>query len=218
MTYLHAIESVGGIPSLIHLTADIEVLRAHYERCDGILFAGGDDVDPSRYGEEPHPHLHKTRPLQDMVELTLAGWARTDEMPLFGVCRGIQLLNVAFGGTLYQDIPSQVEGSFDHGESDKRKEWTYLAHDITIDEHSWLAEQLGATSVAVNTLHHQAIKDIAPGLRIVARASDGVIEAAEGVGRQFVAAVQCHPETLWESADSRWQRVFAAFVRRCQQQ
>lgn len=215
LSYLRAVEAGGGIPLLIHLTSDQEVLRTLYSLCDGLLFAGGNDVEPSRYGAAAHPALEAISPQQDEVELTLAAWARADNKPLLGICRGLQLLNVAFGGSLYQDINSEVGDSFDHRDSSTRQDWTHLAHSISIDADSWLAEHLGTTEIGVNTLHHQSINEVAPGLRVVARALDGVVEAAEGTGEQFVAAVQCHPEMLWETTDPRWQRFFAAFVRRC---
>ena len=215
VSYLRAVEAAGGIPSLVHLSEDQEVLRAHYERCDGVLFAGGDDVDPARYGEARHPLLGETSPLQDAVELALAAWARADAKPVLGVCRGLQLLNVAWGGTLFQDIPSQCPDTLNHRASELNQQWTLLAHSIAIEPDSWLAGQLDADTTEVNTLHHQAIKDLAPGFRVTARARDGMIEAIERTSDQFVAAVQCHPEELWEHASPRWQRFFEGFVQRC---
>ena len=214
-TYLRAIEAAGGIPALIHLTDNQEVLRAHYDRCDGILFAGGDDIDPARYGEPPQPGLGTTVPMQDAVELTLAAWAREDATPVLGVCRGLQLLNVAFGGTLYQDLPSQRSDALDHRASQKQERWTLLAHPIAIATDSWLAARLDCDTIAVNTLHHQAVKELAPGLRATAQAPDGIVEAIEGETGQFVVAVQCHPETLWEDTEPRWARLFADFVEQC---
>jgi putative glutamine amidotransferase len=211
-SYLAAIEAAGGIPMIIHLTRDAEVLAALYSRCDGILFVGGDDVDPAHYGAAPHPHLGVVEPLRDEVELALARRAAAEALPTLGICRGIQLLNVALGGTLYQDIPSELAGAADHRESALRGERAYLAHSIAIEPDSWLAAQLGATETLVNTLHHQALRDVAPGLRVVARAPDGVIEAVEGAGPGFLAAVQCHPENLWPEADRRWAQFFATFV------
>jgi putative glutamine amidotransferase len=214
-SYLRAIEAAGGVPALIHLSDDQEVLRAHYERCDGLLFAGGDDIDPPCYGEGRHAHLGEVSPAQDRLELTLVAWARADALPLLGVCRGHQLLNVAFCGTLYQDIPSQLPAALDHRASDRERCWTLLAHQLTLAPDSWLAEMLDADTVPANTLHHQAVKELAPGLRVTGRAPDGVIEALEGTGGQFVVGVQCHPEELWERAEPRWARLFAGFVARC---
>jgi putative glutamine amidotransferase len=212
ISYLRAVEAAGGIPALIHLTRDAEVLDAHFTRCDALLLAGGEDVDPSFYGVEPHPKLGRPNPFQDEVEIALARRALAEGMPILGVCRGQQLLNVAMGGTLYQDIASEMPGAIDHEQSAQHRDMAYLAHPIALELDSWLAGRLDADELVVNTLHHQALRDVAPGLRVVARAPDGVVEAVEGTGTNLVVAVQCHPEELWEQADARWARVFAGFV------
>jgi putative glutamine amidotransferase len=217
ISYLRALEAAGGIPLLIHLTRDAEVLDAHYRRCDALLFAGGEDVSPSFYGAAPHPRLGATNPAQDEVELALARRAAADGKPILGICRGVQLVNVALGGTLYQDIPAELPGALDHAESTERRDMSHLAHPLALDEDSWLAERLGARELPVNTLHHQALRDVAPGLRAVGRAPDGVVEAVEGTGSGFVLGVQCHPEELWERADPRWARVFEGFVEAARQ-
>src|SRR5690242_8669213 len=166
ISYLRALEAAGGIPALIHLTHDEEVIDAHYARCDAILFAGGEDVGPAHYGAAPHPKLGPTNPGQDELEIALARRAVADRKPVLGICRGIQLLNVALGGTLYQDIPSEVAGALDHSESTARRDMSHLAHPIALAEDSWLAGRLDASDLIVNTLHHQALRDIAPGLRV----------------------------------------------------
>jgi putative glutamine amidotransferase len=212
VSYLRAVEAAGGIPLLIHLTRDAEVLDTHYQRCDALLLAGGEDVHPARYGAAPHSKLGKTNPAQDEVELALARRAAADGKPILGICRGMQLLNVALGGTLYQDIPSELGGALDHEESTGRRDMSYLAHPIELAADSWLAERLGAAEVVVNTLHHQALRDVGRGLRVVGRAPDGVVEAVEGTGSGLLVGVQCHPEELWERADTRWARLFEGFV------
>jgi len=210
--YLRAIEAGGGIPLVIHLTRDAAVIQTHYTRCDGLLFAGGGDVDPAIFGHAPHPQLGTVEPLRDEVELALARRAIDDRKPVLGICRGIQLLNVALGGTLYQDIPSELPEASDHYASAKEFGRAHLAHPITLEPGSWLAARLGTLALPVNTFHHQALRDIAPGLHVTGCAPDGVVEAVEGVGPGFVIGVQCHPEDLWESADTRWARLFAGFV------
>jgi putative glutamine amidotransferase len=216
--YLLAVEAGGGIPLLIHLTRDAAVVQAHYQRCDGLLFAGGGDIDPAIFGQEPHAKLGPIEPLRDEVELALARRAIEDAKPVLGICRGIQLLNVALGGTLYQDIPSELPGALDHYASSKAPDGrAYLAHPIALEPGSWLAVHLKADELPGNTFHHQALRDIAPGLRVTGRAPDGVIEAIEGAGPGFVIGVQCHPEELWESADPRWVRLFAGFVEAARQ-
>jgi putative glutamine amidotransferase len=214
-TYLQAIEAAGGAPLLIHLTDNLDVVRALYNLCDGILLPGGDDVDPAYFGEEPHEHLGDVDRQRDEVEIALARWTREDSKPLMGICRGIQVINVAFGGSLYQDIPSQLPESSDHRANTRVQQWDLLTHSIALEPNSWLAERLSADEVMGNTMHHQSVKDVAPGMRVVGRAPDGVVEAMEGTGEQFVVAVQCHPEHLWPSSETRWLRVFEGFVAAC---
>lgn len=211
-TYLRAIEAAGGIPLLIHLTDNLEVVRSLYDRCDAILLPGGGDVDPTHYGEEHHPELGDVDPQRDHVEIQLARWSREDTRPLMGICRGLQVINVAFGGSLYQDIPAQLPDSLDHRANTKTRQWTQLIHGVRLDPNSWLAEHLATDDLMGNTMHHQAAKAIAPGLRVVGRAPDGVVEALESTGDQLVVAVQCHPEHLWYSSEPRWKRMFEGFV------
>lgn len=214
-TYLRAIEAAGGVPLLIHLTDNEPVVRALYELCDGILLPGGDDIDPAHFNEERHPELGSVDAQRDTVELSLARWTRADNKPLMGICRGLQVLNVAFGGSLYQDIPSQLPTPLDHRANTHVRQWDLLTHGVTLEPDSWLAEQLATDEIQSNTMHHQAVKDLAPNMRVVGRAPDGVIEAMEGTGKQFVVALQCHPEHLWPAAEPRWLRVFAGFVAAC---
>src|SRR5215213_7521167 len=141
--YLLAVEAAGGIPLLIHLTRDAAVLQAHYQRCDGLLFAGGGDVDPAIFGQLPHPQLGTIEPLRDEVELVLARRAIDDRKPVLGICRGIQLLNVALGGTLYQDIASELPGASYHYASSPVPGRAHLAHSIALEPGSWLAARLG---------------------------------------------------------------------------
>ncbi|GAB4209410.1 MAG: gamma-glutamyl-gamma-aminobutyrate hydrolase family protein [Roseiflexaceae bacterium] len=211
-SYLHAVEAAGGVPLLLNLTRDSAALDALYRLCDGLLFAGGVDLSPDCYGAAPHPKLGPTDPLQDAVELGLARRAWAERRPILGICRGMQLLNVALGGTLYQDIASELPGALNHLESFERGGMGHLAHPLVLEPDSWLAGWLDAAELPVNTVHHQGLRVVAAGLRVVGRAPDGLPEAVEGNGPGFLAAVQCHPEELCEAADRRWERVFAAFV------
>jgi putative glutamine amidotransferase len=211
-SYARALEAAGAIPLLIYLTEDAEVLDRLYALSAGLVFIGGEDVDPKHFGAERHPQLGTVVPLRDQVELALARRAAADRKPMLGICRGVQLLNVALGGTLYQDIPAELPGTADHYGSRGLPHGADTIHPIAIEPDSWLAERLGADALAVNSYHHQSLKDIAPGLRVTGRAPDGVIEAVEGAGPGFILGVQCHPEEMWDSAEPRWARVFAGFV------
>ncbi|NTU81047.1 MAG: gamma-glutamyl-gamma-aminobutyrate hydrolase family protein [Chloroflexales bacterium] len=213
--YLQALEAGGAVPLLIHLSDDLEVARALYERCDGVLLPGGVDIDPAYFAEERHPRLGEVDAQRDTVEVALSRWSREDKKPLMGICRGIQVLNVAFGGSLWQDLPSQLPEALDHQHNTKLEIYDVEGHRLALEADSWLAGRLDADEVLANTMHHQAVKDVAPGLRVVGRAPDGVIEALEGTGDHFVVAVQCHPEHLWRQAEPRWLRFFEGFAVVC---
>jgi putative glutamine amidotransferase len=214
-TYTDAIVAAGGVPLIIPVVEDQDVLRALYERIDGLLISGGGDIDPRHYGEAPLPALGPTDPLRDNVELPLARWAVADGKPVLGICRGVQVLNVVMGGSLYQDIPSQIKTHLIHDSSFTRQDWTYMAHDLNLAPDSKLAQCFGTTSFPTNSLHHQSLKTIAPGLHAVGWAPDGVVEAVEGNNGHFLIGVQCHPEALQGAADPRWQALFAQFVESC---
>ena len=215
-TYTDAIVAAGGVPLIIPVIDDPEVLRALYDRVDGILISGGGDIDPGKYGEAALPGLGPIDPARDAIELPLARWAVEDGKPLLGICRGSQVINVALGGSLYQDIPSQIHTSLVHDSSFTRQDWSYMAHDLRLDPDSKLARVFGTTSFYTNSLHHQSLKAIAPGLRAVGWAPDGVVEAIEGDNGHFLIGVQCHPEALQGGADVRWQVLFRQFVESCQ--
>lgn len=214
-TYIDAVVAAGGAPFLIPLIEDESVLRALYDRLDGLLLAGGHDIEPRLYGEEPLPELGTVDTLRDRVEVPLARWAVEDGKPLLGICRGAQVLNVVMGGTLYQDIPSQLGSPIVHDGSYRHENWAHLEHPIRLTPGSHLARVLGETELPTNSLHHQSIKAVAPGLRAVGWAPDGVVEAVEGINGHFLMGVQCHPEALQGEADPRWQGMFRAFVDRC---
>jgi putative glutamine amidotransferase len=211
--YGRAVAAVGGAPLLIPPLAQEDILGASYERLDGLLLSGGGDIAPQFYGEETHPTTSEIDIDRDNAEFWLVRRALEDGKPLLGICRGIQVLNVVLGGTLYQDIASQIGNSIDHTITKRAdSEWRYMAHDISLEPSSQLARILEATSLPTNSAHHQSIKDLAPGLRITGCSPDGVIEAVEVADGGFVLAVQSHPEALWAAAESRWQAMFAAFV------
>lgn len=191
--YVEAIELAGGIPLLLPVIADEEAIREQVARVDGVLLSGGYDVDPLRFGEEPLPQLGFVFGEVDDHQLQLAKVARQLGKPLLGICRGLQVLNIAFGGTVYQDLGVQFPGALQHNQKAKR----YMpSHTVDVVAGSRLAAALGQTEVAANSFHHQAIKDIASGFRVNARAKDGVIEGMEAEDGAFTVAVQWHPEMM----------------------
>jgi len=212
-SYVRALVAAGCAPVLIPLIDDQDRLRAIYERLDGIVFPGGADVAPQEYGEEPIDNLNVIEAPRDRTELTLARWAYEDNLPTLGICRGQQLLNVALGGSLYQDLlhqgVTQVEHSEAHGQGRAG-----LIHRVRLDPESRLAQLIDETSIDVNSLHHQAVKKIAAPLTITGKSDDGVIEAIESPERRFFIAVQWHPE---EIDDLPWvRRLFSGFARAAQ--
>lgn len=204
-----AVEAAGGLPVLIPAKVSMETLRAIYERLDGVLLPGGGDVDPSEYQAERHPTTGNIDHDRDRTEIALTRWAWEDSLPAFGICRGIQVMNVALGGSLIQDVPSLVAQPLRH-DLDPGETRSRILHDVTLAEDSRLAQIIGQAQVPVNSIHHQAIETPAPVLRVVGHAPDGVIEAVEVAEKPFFAAVQWHPEDMID--DERMLRVFRAFV------
>ena len=198
------------MPVPIPITDRESTLRTLYGLVDGLLLAGGVDVDPAQFGEEPHAALGKVDAARDRLELTLTRWALADGRPILGICRGIQTLNVACGGSLWQDIGSQVAGALEHKHQPGHS-YQHLAHWVTIEPGSRLGALVGVEEVEVNSLHHQAAREPGRGLRAVAWAPDGVIEGLEGTGEAWVVGVQWHPE--WLLDDGRMFRLVEAFVR-----
>lgn len=216
VTYLDAVLTAGGLPVIVPLNVAGADLRALYAHLDGILLTGGGDVDPAVFGESPHPRLGTVDADRDQSELALARLTAEDGKPLLGVCRGAQVLNVALGGTLYQDLPSQYgEGLLRHAHPVQEFPRHHLAHPVQVAEASLLAQVLGRPSARVNSRHHQAIRDVAPGLAVVARAPDGVIEAVERPGHPFALAVQWHPENLQDQPEMK--ALFVRFVDACRE-
>jgi putative glutamine amidotransferase len=211
--YVHVLVSVGAVPWIVPLLDDEATLRSVYEQVDGVFLPGGVDMDPASYGEARTPGAGRVDPDRDRTELTLVRWAAADRKPVLGVCRGVQVINVAFGGTLYQDIAAQREGSIKHDYFPHGGRYTrdQLVHDVHLVEGTQLAAALGATQLAVNSMHHQGIKELAPGLVVSALAPDGLIEGVEAASGQFLIGVQWHPESLVD-ADPRMRRLFATFI------
>lgn len=208
--YIKRLETAGAAPIIVPLLHNSAALRAIFDTLDGLFLAGGNDMDPATYGEAPHAALGSLNRDRDRVEMTLTRWALEDDLPVLAVCRGIQVLNVSAGGTLYQDIATQVRGAMQH-QYHQLQPRNYRAHSVAVDPDSRLFQFVGAEAVQVNSLHHQAVKDVASGFRVSARAQDGIIESIERRNGHFAVGVQWHPEALAEE-DAAMQAIFDGFV------
>lgn len=207
--YVRSVEQAGGLPLVLApgRPGDAPELL---ERLDGLLLSGGADVDPALYGEPPHPRLGRVIRERDEFELALAREAFRRDVPILAICRGHQVLNVAMGGTLIQDIPSEVAGGGDH---DPRRERWERAHDVQILPGTRLHEIFDRDTVSVNSFHHQAVERLGRDLVVSARsAGDRIIEGIEAPGRRFVIGVQWHPEAFWDHEESGFRPLFDAFV------
>ncbi|HEX9097510.1 MAG TPA: gamma-glutamyl-gamma-aminobutyrate hydrolase family protein [Candidatus Dormibacteraeota bacterium] len=209
-SYVRALSAAGCAPVLIPLLEDEDRLRSIYERLDGIVFPGGADVAPREFGEELIDGANVVvQADRDRMEIRLARWAFDDDLAVLGICRGQQVLNVALGGSLYQDLRYQGVTTVEHSDVDGRAR-NALLHRVRLDPGSRLAQLIDETDIEVNSLHHQAVKAIAPPLRVTGKSEDGVIESMESDERRFLIAVQWHPE---EIDDLPWvQRLFAGFA------
>jgi putative glutamine amidotransferase len=211
--YFHAATAVGGVPWMIPLVDDdLDTLREIYDRLDGVLIPGGVDIDPVNFGEPMRAECGVVDPARDLVELQLARWAAVDGKPILGLCRGLQVINVALGGTLYQDIRAERPGALKHDcfptEGYRRD---YRAHDVALSDGSRLRDAFAMPCIAVNSMHHQGIKDLAPPLLASGVAPDGLIEGIESSNGHFLVGVQWHPE-VYESSDAPTRRLFANFI------
>ena len=195
-SYTDAVTAGGGLPLILPETCPEDAER-YVSLVDGLLVPGGGDVSPLLYGQEPCPKVSSFRRESDLFELAVIRAAIRRGIPIFGICRGIQVINVAMGGTLIQDIPSQVPGSICHRQTTRRWE---LAHSVQAEPGSLLEQVTGMRRLEVNTFHHQAIDQPAPGLIVTAHAPDGVIEAVESADRK-IFAVQWHPENLFSRGE-----------------
>jgi len=208
--YITALEAAGAAPILLPLALGEDTLRSLYERLDGLFLAGGGDLNPACYSRNKDTKTEGIDTLRDEAELLLTRWALDDEKPLFGVCRGIQTLNVAAGGTLIQDVGDYVPNAIRH-QYYPEKPRDFVAHDVATLTGTRLASILGSDA-RVNSFHHQAIEQTASGFQVSAVAPDGVIEAIERPGNQFAVGVQWHPESLIKF-DPAMLALFEAFVR-----
>jgi putative glutamine amidotransferase len=208
--YVRALEEAGLVPLVIPPLSDTTAALSILDAVSGLVLTGGEDVDPAHFGQAPHATTMFAPPARDATELALAAAAQHRQLPLLAICRGAQVLNVALGGTLVQDIPSQHAGALPHqgtGIRDQR------VHAISIERGTRLHAAVGAAALRCNSFHHQAVDSVAPGLVVVATAPDGVVEAIEPADSAWWAVgVQWHPEELTRTDDSWDRQLFAAFA------
>ena len=208
-SYTEVLISAGAVPLLVPLNLLPESYPDLLTRLDGIIFTGGGDIDPQRFNGVPHEKVYDIDPQRDITEIGLFEQARRLNLPFMGICRGIQLVNVALGGSLYTHILDQLPGALQHSCYPANPP-DYLAHPVDVKPGSRLAQILGETHIQVNSLHHQGIQTTAPEAEAVAWSPDGLVEAIQVAGNPFGVAVQWHPEWLPEDPASR--ALFAAFL------
>jgi putative glutamine amidotransferase len=209
-TYVRTLENLGALPVMIPLNMSEATLYGMFARLDGLFLPGGEDIDPSNYGEDRHPLLGATDRERDRTELLLTRWAIEEGMPVLGVCRGVQMINVACGGTLIQDLHNEQPDLEKHDYFPPSYERYRISHGVSIVPDSHLAEAMGQVH-EVNSMHHQGIDQVGYGLRVVARAEDGLPEALEAPQLPFVVGVQWHPEEL-SKTDQMSANLFYNFV------
>lgn len=208
--YLSAVQQAGGVPVVLPPQLSAASLARLARGLDGVLLTGGGDIDPAVFGEAPHPTVYEVASSRDTLETAVVGIALERRLPILAICRGIQLLNVALGGTLFQDVGTDPGTELRHGQQEPRDQPT---HKVRVAAGSLLAETLGADELEVNSMHHQSVKALGKGLTAVAWAPDEIIEGIELDDRsRFVVGVQWHPEELVRHSEAA-RRLFAALVR-----
>jgi len=208
-TYINSVLMNGGVPYLIPVTDDVEVLRQIVAQLDGIIFTGGEDFAPAYYGKEEHEKLGEVNVTRDTYDLTLFKLATDRNIPTLGICRGLQLINVGMGGTLYQDLPAEKPSDINHRQ---QEEGTVPTHGVSVVEGSMMYQILGEKDIQVNTFHHQAIDKLAPGLKIVGWSNDSVPELIEAYPHRQIIGTQFHPEIFTANGDALMGKLFKFLV------
>ena len=197
--YVSAIEEAGGIPIIIPYSENEETLNAYVDLCDGFCFTGGVDIEPRRFGEDTKDTCGKIQLYRDKLELMIFDIIFKNKKPILGICRGAQLINVALGGTLYQDIPTELETNISHRQAESK----YChSHEINIHTGTPYYELVGNERILANSFHHQSVKTLGEGLKVMATADDSVIEAMYYEGDIYIRAYQWHPERLSHNDDN----------------
>jgi putative glutamine amidotransferase len=208
--YARSVVAAGGVPLILSPVLGPSYAARALDGVDGLLLTGGEDIDPAWYGADPSPQLYPPSRERDLFELAIFAAARQRELPILGICRGIQLVNVGLGGTLYQDLPSESPSAVDHNPPAER---TARSHAVLLQPGSRAAAALGATRLSVNSFHHQAIRDLAPGLVVSGTTEDGVIEVVESpADAPWLLAVQWHPEEMHADGRAPERGLFKALV------
>ncbi len=211
-TYREVLVASGAVPIVLPYDPEPEDVERVLSVCDGLLLTGGADIQPSLYGQAPSEHLGPLQPKRDELDSVLFRTAYDWDMPVFGICRGMQFINVSLGGTLYQDLPTQKPQSYDHV---MKSHYETPSHWVEILEETPLAEVVGQRTFPVNSIHHQAVHRLADGLAPMALSVDGLIEGVWDESRRFCMGVQWHPEFAWHE-EPRQQKIMRAFVEACE--
>lgn len=211
--YCEALMEAGAAPMLLPLSTNEDLINAYIDKCDGLMVTGGPDVDASYYGENNMTYNGELSPYRDTMELELINKAFEAKKPILGICRGMQVINVALGGTLYQDIHTQIKERPLIKHSQNAPRW-YETHKVNIKRDSFIGRCFNAETVPVNSFHHQAVKDIAPDFEPTAWSEDGIIEGIEYSKNTFIIGVQWHPEDLWKLSTAQHE-LFKQFVNLC---
>lgn len=211
-SYVEAVLRAGGAPVLLPPVGDADVVDAMRASLDGLLLSGGSDIDPAYYGERAIPETDLPDRDRDFTEFSLTRWALDEELPILGICRGMQVINVALGGSLYQDLPTQAPEAERHNFAPMPG--TTIAHTLRVQPGSQLAAIAGTLRPQANSFHHQAVREPGAGIEFVAWADDGIAEALEVPDCPFVVAVQYHPEAM-DPSDETSRHLFEAFVEAC---
>lgn len=213
--YMEGILQAGGLPIILPLKAEDDELLQLCDMCNGFLFTGGQDVDPAVYGAEKSRWCGMPNHDRDVLETRIFAYALEKDKPVFGICRGIQLINALLGGTLYQDLPAEYEGSKEV-EHHMKPPYDVPCHQVTVPENTPLWQLLRKSILKVNSYHHQAIKELARTLKAMAISEDGLIEAVYMPDKRFIQAVQWHPELIYQ-ADEDARKLFGSFVDACRE-
>lgn len=212
-SYVQAIENVSGLPMILPPIDNTEMIKEYLQHIDGLLLTGGVDVDPLLFGDEPTFDMGRIDPNRDFFELHLTKAALEKGLPILGICRGCQMLNIAAGGTIIQDIPSVLGRDKVIKHSQLAPRW-YPTHTVEFTAGSKLEQIFGTRNLSINSYHHQAIKEPAPGFTVTALAKDGVVEAIEQMEHRFLIGVQWHPELMFQK-NTIFTNLFKSFVESC---